>query len=719
MERPGALPEEWDHFDLILGLATELLPIVADRNLTISPTSKLKEIGKVPSLIDRAGHVHGLPGWPARRTTGAELQRWRAEPKYSLALQARTVRAFDIDCPNSGAEIADDIERTLGRTLPMRFRENSGKRLLAFRLSGQQSKRVLRTADGAVELLADGQEWVAAGQHVSGVRYQWRDGLPGDFPLLTTEEVERVWDVLQLTRAIEPAGKAKVGRQGVLAQAEAEDPVARFLYDKGMVLSKRADGSLSIVCPNQAEHTTDSSDTACVYFLPFTMGYQRGHVHCLHAHCANLGDDEMLRRAGYVEPMFEVVTDEDVAAFGAAPVFARNAKTGKILSTVRQVLMGLSRAELCGAGIRYDTFRDETQIAWSAQAWRPFRDTDYTALRDFMETAGEFKEIGADRVRECVHLHAERHEIDSAQQWLALQTWDGVPRVERFLERYWGVADSPYARSVSRYIWTVLPGRTLVPGVQADMVPVFIGAQGAGKTRGVKALAPTGEQYVELRLDMEDDKWSRALRGKMVGEIGELRGLASREAEEIKAKVSRCVEEWTPKYVEHNTRYPRRLLLIGTTNQDAFLADETGERRWLPVVVGNVDVVAIERDRGQLWAEGAELFRAGGVDWHAAEQLARNEHQHFRTADTWEEPVSRWADDYEFGDELVGDARGMKGFTTGQALTGAVELSPSRQTSVDARRMGRVLKSLKFTRARASMPNAGGVREWVWRKASA
>jgi predicted P-loop ATPase len=191
------------------------------------------------------------------------------------------------------------------------------------------------------------------------------------------------------------------------------------------------------------------------------------------------------------------------------------------------------------------------------------------------------------------------------------------------------VADTPYTRAVSAYTWTALAGRCLEPGVKADMAPVLIGLQAAGKTTAVEALAPFNDAdesaFVEINLTKKDEDIARSLRGKLVGEIAELRGLQSRDAESIKAWVSRRFEEWTPKYEEFGTRFARRLLLIGTGNKDGFLDDETGERRWLPMRVGAVDVAGIRRERDQLWAEG-RTGSALGRGLADAYELAKAEH---------------------------------------------------------------------------------------------
>lgn len=62
--------------------------------------------------------------------------------------------------------------------------------------------------------------------------------------------------------------------------------------------------------------------------------------------------------------------------------------------------------------------------------------------------------------------------------------WDGVERVERFLESYAGAEAGDYSRAVSRYMWTAMAARLLNPGAKCDMVPVLVGGQGTGKSTG-------------------------------------------------------------------------------------------------------------------------------------------------------------------------------------------------------------------------------------------
>lgn len=129
----------------------------------------------------------------------------------------------------------------------------------------------------------------------------------------------------------------------------------------------------------------------------------------------------------------------------------------------------------------------------------------------------------------------------------------------------------------------------------------------------MEALSPDPAFFTEISFAEKDDDLARKMRGRLVAEIGELRGLNTKELESIKAFVTRTHENWIPKYREFATQFPRRLVFVGTTNEDEFLADKTGNRRWLPVEVSKVDVKAIKRDLLLLWAEAREVFQRLGV----------------------------------------------------------------------------------------------------------
>jgi hypothetical protein len=292
-------------------------------------------------------------------------------------------------------------------------------------------------------------------------------------------------------------------------------------------------------------------------------------------------------------------------------------KNGKIEKTQANVLKLLSQYQL-----RYDNFRAAAMITIDGVV-RPIEDEDYTRLQFIAEKMG-FKPLSRDMIRDNVLMLCANNSYDSAVEWGENLKWDGVPRCERLLVDYFGAEESPYVNAASMYIASAMGGRLIEPGCKADAVIVLVGDQGKGKTVSIQALAPMEETFAEISLHSRDSDLSRLLRGKLIGELAELRGLKSKESEDIKAWISRTTEEWTPKYMEFTKTFKRRLTLWGSTNDRHFLNDVTGNRRWLPISVDNPNPDLIKRDCIQIWAEAIHIFKDYGVLWETVQKLAED-----------------------------------------------------------------------------------------------
>lgn len=728
--RYGAPEEAWRHFADRLDLTEHLLPVVSNPNAAIAERSTMKSLGKTPSVYDRNREVVGLGKWTAFHASPTDVDRWSREPDYGMCIQARAVRAIDIDVPDP--DQADAIEQMIvtvldGIVLPARRRANSGKRLLAFRYEPEMTKRVVPVEGGIVEFLGDGQQFIAAGTHDSGFPYAWdcAAGLPALIPVLTDAELHAVWSTLVALFATgEPTiARAKREGSGAVFDGALTDSFGQWLVEHWEVYDTGPDGELYLRCPFEDDHTSDSGITSTAYFMAGTGGYERGHMKCLHAHCAARSDHDFQAKTGYIGSGFTALP-ERVAAQPIAgaqrrllpryhlpeidvtdltlPDLTRDGK-GRIEATSDNINRLLLRPDITQTRLALDMFKEE--IVWcdwldpvGEEGWQRFTDADYTRIKIVLERIGA-KSVGKEMLRDAVHFAAAQNEFDSAQEWLSRQVWDGVPRVATFFPRYLGTADTPYTRAVSRYLWTAFAGRVIRPGCQADMVPILYGSQGTRKTSAVKAMAPSVETYTDVNLTERDDNLSRRLRGRLVCELEELRGLRSRDAEAIKAWITKTHEDWVPKFKEFATIYPRRFIQIGTTNEQAMLADDTGERRWLPTEVathGPIDVDAIRRDCAQLWAEGAALYGIDGVQWADAEAQARDVHVDYKIDDPWVPIVERWlrqpAD--VTGSRTNGEVDG--GLSPADVLTAALGI-PARDVDHGRKmRIGKVMKACGY-----------------------
>lgn len=506
-----------------------------------------------------------------------------------------------------------------------------------------------------------------------------------------------------------------VRHQGVRQRGERRavaDPLADWLETSWETWGTLPDGGLLVSCPWEQDHSSgQSGDTSSVYFPAGTNSYSEGAFVCLHNSCRDKGRSQFAQAVGYGEqrlaalaetPPTKVTIDgtkvNGVHVFDplVLPPFARRTAGGAIMATVGNTALATSSPRACGHRLRYDTFRGEMVIASpDVEDWRPFADADAVAMRITLGKVG-FEPISKEMMRDAITVTARDQQFDTAIHWLTHEVpeWDGISRIERFYPDYFKTDDTPYTRACGLYVWTAHAGRVMDPGCQADMAPILVGQQGLRKSTGVAAMSPDPAFFAKIDLDLKDADLSRSVRGVLVGEMDELKGLAGRESEAIRAWITKRYERWTPKFQEYGSVFPRRLLLHGTTNRDDVLTDDTGERRWLPMRVRHmVEVDAIAEDRLQLWAEGLARWQAGGVEWEDAERLARLEHGQFKEQDPWEGAILQWLDEPDMAQETPRDREWL---TVHQVAEGALAM-PKRQIGYrDHRRITKVLRQVGY-----------------------
>lgn len=672
-EAYGASLEAWHHWSERLGLVEHLLPVVANPGATISPDSNMKALGKTPSRYNFRRQVAGFAKWTEQRSTLRDVGKWELEPDYGICVQARAVRAFDIDVPRKrmSKKIVDAIESALPlHFFSKRYREGTGKVLLPFLYEGDLTKHVLNVDGGVVEVLADGQQWIAESTYIKNReadgRYLWQGGWPTDFPVLSETEFAEVIELLEMLFGDEDGWTiARQRREGGgvdNAPRPGGDEIENWLLANWEVREEGRGGELFIRCPFDEEHTSDSGPSETAYFPAGTGGYEKGHFKCLHAHCMRRDDADYLFAMGFEHDLSDAPdlpaqseADEGTPGRDVLPrtgaVVARYMldKQGRKEPRAYNHRLFLSDPENTGWRIAWDDF--SAQMVWcpagdapGKERWSLFSDEHYVKIVEQMDRNG-FVTQSATTIRPAVHAHAMRERVDLAIAWgERLPKWDGVERIERFWIDYAGAAESEYMRAVGLYSWTAQAARLLDPGCQADMAPILVGEQGMRKTSFIGAIAPSREMFAEINLMDRDEDTSRLMRGKLVAELGELRGMHSRDKEDVKAFITRREEEWIPKYREFGTKFKRRFVFYGTTNKDEILADATGERRWLPFRVegDKLDVDRLVADRDQLWAEGIARWKAEGVLWQDAERLAVAEHGKFKEHDPWTPLVVRW-----------------------------------------------------------------------------
>jgi predicted P-loop ATPase len=189
--------------------------------------------------------------------------------------------------------------------------------------------------------------------------------------------------------------------------------------------------------------------------------------------------------------------------------------------------------------------------------------------------------------------------------------------------------------------------RALNPGCKVDTVLVLAGPQGIYKSTFFRVLA-SAEWFSDAPVDMHDKDSRLLLRRCYILEWAELDALQrAKSATSVKAFITSQVDQVRPPYARALADFPRTCIIVGTTNQDAFLADSTGSRRyWVIELDRKVNLPLLTEWRDQLWAEAVAAFNAG-ENWHLhadEERALAAANQAYEQTDPWEELVLEYAE---------------------------------------------------------------------------
>jgi predicted P-loop ATPase len=161
------------------------------------------------------------------------------------------------------------------------------------------------------------------------------------------------------------------------------------------------------------------------------------------------------------------------------------------------------------------------------------------------------------------------------------------------------------------------------PFCQADYMLVLEDDQGILKSTACRALAGEWFSDSQPRIDGDQVRLAMHLRGKWLIEVAELAAMLKGDPEGVKHFISRQVEKYTPKYGRGEVIEPRQCLFIGTTNEDDYIRDVTGGRRYWPVKCNAIDVDGLAHAREQPFAEAVARFRRGERWWPTADDEAK------------------------------------------------------------------------------------------------
>lgn len=335
-----------------------------------------------------------------------------------------------------------------------------------------------------------------------------------------------------------------------------------------------------------------------------------------------------------------------------------NVKTGVVLPTLAN-LSKIIRDDKSLSSLRYELFTGHVitkgDLPWGrvGGAWD---DRDDAALTRYLEMAYGYKIDQTKLFKQLpsilIDLGRTCHVV---REFITGRVWDGQPRLDRLFIDALCASDTHLIRSVTRKALTGAVMRAFEPGCKFDFMTILVSEQGIGKSTLLRLLG--GAWYsdsFDFRLDGKSQM--EQLRGVWIVESPELKGLSKADIDSTKAFLSKTSDRYRGAYEAHTSEFPRQCVFFGSTNETAFLRDDTGNRRfWIvpcrqkqntlsplmrKIMDGDGEYIR------QVWAEAYAAYQSGqsvNLTPEEEEQM-REDRKEFEYENPFEEELRRFLD---------------------------------------------------------------------------
>ncbi len=299
---------------------------------------------------------------------------------------------------------------------------------------------------------------------------------------------------------------------------------------------------------------------------------------------------------------------------------------GKIEKTINNAVLVLENDPLLKGRIVTDEFANRGMVLgklpWNQKdEKRMWKDMDYAGFYNYMELF--YGIAGRDKLDNALLIVSGQNAINDVKEYLKSLKWDGVKRLDTLLNVYLGAEDNIYTRAVMRKSLCAAVARAIKGSVKYDYMPIFTGPQGIGKSTFLSILGK--EWFSDSLTTFEGKEAAELIQGTWINEVGELTAMTKQETNAVKQFLSKTDDIYRAAYGRVTDKYPRRCVFFGTSNEEEFLKDMTGNRRFWPVDVG------VHPARKSVWKELPQevdqVWAEAYIGWMLGEPLYLSEEE--------------------------------------------------------------------------------------------
>jgi predicted P-loop ATPase len=290
---------------------------------------------------------------------------------------------------------------------------------------------------------------------------------------------------------------------------------------------------------------------------------------------------------------------------------------GKIEKTINNAVLVLENDPLLKGRIVTDEFANRGMVLGKLP-WNPknekrlWKDVDYAGFYNYMELF--YGITGREKLDSALLLTSANNAINDVKEYLKGLKWDGIKRLDTLLSVYLGAEDNAYTQAVMRKSLCAAVARAIMGSTKYDYMPIFTGPQGIGKSTFLSILGK--EWFSDSLTTFEGKEAAELIQGTWINEVGELTAMTKQETNSVKQFLSKTDDIYRAAYGKTTDKYPRRCVFFGTSNEEEFLKDVTGNRRFWPIDVGvhpskKSIWTDLPKEVDQIWAEAYTYWMLG------------------------------------------------------------------------------------------------------------
>lgn len=248
---------------------------------------------------------------------------------------------------------------------------------------------------------------------------------------------------------------------------------------------------------------------------------------------------------------------------------------------------------------------------------RPYQQFDIIQLSAALEKCGMSADLR--RTDSAIKVVARKNSIHPVRARFNKMEWDRVPRLATWLKTVTeSEQDGAYLAKIGTSWLVGAVARIFKPGTKFDHMLVLEGVGGKGKSAAVRLLSTFGKEkeiaYFSDSIALDNVTHSSSIakmQGKLIIEFAELDGMSKADDSTLKNFLAQTQDEVQKKFENPVTVYQRQCVFAGTTNEDEYLKDTTGNRRYWPVKIKEIHLDKLREMKDQLWSEAIHLYKNG------------------------------------------------------------------------------------------------------------